>query len=148
MSTIQDYISRVVDAAPPLTAEQRDRLALLLNGGSAMAPRAALNQTLPPIRKCALYRHFDDGGELLYVGISVSPSTRRNSHARHAAWMEFASTERVEWFDNEAQARDAEREAIATESPLFNKVHADPDRDQRLAMYLIERRAFHLLKPL
>jgi hypothetical protein len=27
---LEDYIARVVDAAPPLTAEQRDRLALLL----------------------------------------------------------------------------------------------------------------------
>jgi hypothetical protein len=29
------YITRVVDAAPPLTAAQRDRLALLLRGGDA-----------------------------------------------------------------------------------------------------------------
>jgi len=29
------YITRVVDAAPPLTAAQRDRLALLLRGGVA-----------------------------------------------------------------------------------------------------------------
>ena len=30
-----DYIARIVDDAPPLTAEQRDRLALLLRGGAA-----------------------------------------------------------------------------------------------------------------
>ena len=29
------YIRRTVDAAPPLTTEQRDRLALLLRGGAA-----------------------------------------------------------------------------------------------------------------
>ncbi len=29
---IADYITRVVDAAPPLSTEQRDRLALLLRG--------------------------------------------------------------------------------------------------------------------
>ena len=29
-SRLEDYIKRTVDAAPPLTAEQRDRLALLL----------------------------------------------------------------------------------------------------------------------
>ena len=32
---LADYITRVVDAAPPLTAAQRDRLALLLRGGVA-----------------------------------------------------------------------------------------------------------------
>jgi hypothetical protein len=29
---LEDHIRRVVDAAPPLTAEQRDKLALLLRG--------------------------------------------------------------------------------------------------------------------
>ena len=34
---IADYIERTVAAAPPLTAEQRDRLAALLRGGGADA---------------------------------------------------------------------------------------------------------------
>lgn len=34
---LADYIKRVVDAAPPLTADQRDRLALLLRGGGSDA---------------------------------------------------------------------------------------------------------------
>jgi len=32
---LADYIVRTVDAAPPLTPKQRDRLALLLRGGGA-----------------------------------------------------------------------------------------------------------------
>lgn len=32
---LADYIRRTVDAAPELTPEQRDRLALLLKGGDA-----------------------------------------------------------------------------------------------------------------
>ncbi len=32
---LAEYIKRVVDAMPPLTAAQRDRLALLLRGGDA-----------------------------------------------------------------------------------------------------------------
>ncbi len=31
---LAEYIKRTVDAAPPLTEDQRDRLALLLRGGS------------------------------------------------------------------------------------------------------------------
>lgn len=34
---LADYILKTVDAAPPLTAAQRDRLALLLNSGSQHA---------------------------------------------------------------------------------------------------------------
>jgi hypothetical protein len=30
---VEDYITRVVNEAPPLTAEQRERLAVLLNAG-------------------------------------------------------------------------------------------------------------------
>jgi hypothetical protein len=32
MEQLEDHIRRVVEAAPPLTAEQRERLALLLHG--------------------------------------------------------------------------------------------------------------------
>jgi len=32
---LADYITKTVDAAPPLTPAQRDRLALLLSGGSS-----------------------------------------------------------------------------------------------------------------
>jgi hypothetical protein len=32
---LAEFITRVVDAAPPLTNERRDRLALLLRGGDA-----------------------------------------------------------------------------------------------------------------
>lgn len=32
---LADYITKVVHSAPPLTAEQRDRLAVLLRGGAA-----------------------------------------------------------------------------------------------------------------
>ena len=34
---LEDYIRRTVEAAPPLTEDQRDRLALLLRGGGANA---------------------------------------------------------------------------------------------------------------
>lgn len=33
-TALQDYIERTVAAAPPLTPEQRDKLALLLTGGA------------------------------------------------------------------------------------------------------------------
>ena len=32
---LEDYVKRVVDAAPPLTPEQRDRLAVLFRGDAA-----------------------------------------------------------------------------------------------------------------
>lgn len=34
---LEDYIRRAVDAAPPLSDEQRDKLSLLLRGGDRVA---------------------------------------------------------------------------------------------------------------
>lgn len=41
---LAEHIERIVDAAPPLTPEQRDRLALLLRGG---APPGSNRQAAP-----------------------------------------------------------------------------------------------------
>lgn len=141
-----EHVKRAVDQAPPLTAEQRDRIAVLLCGGTSLAPMDQLDRMPPPVKKCALYRHFDKDDRLLYVGISVNPGTRRGDHARHSAFIEFAARETVEWLDDTDAALAAERSAIATEKPLFNKVSAAPDRDRRLVEYLLERGATHLLK--
>ena len=35
VARLSEYIKKTVDAAPPLTVEQRDKLALLLRGGDA-----------------------------------------------------------------------------------------------------------------
>lgn len=35
-ASLEDYIRRAVDSAPPLTPEQRDRLALLLRSGGGL----------------------------------------------------------------------------------------------------------------
>ena len=32
---LEEYIAKVVDSAPPLTVEQRDRIAAILRGGAA-----------------------------------------------------------------------------------------------------------------
>lgn len=40
-SRLADYIQKTIDQAPPLTAEQRDRLAMLLRGPSNSGGAAA-----------------------------------------------------------------------------------------------------------
>jgi hypothetical protein len=39
MTTLEAYVARIVAEAPPLTAEQRDRIAMLLRGGVSTSPR-------------------------------------------------------------------------------------------------------------
>lgn len=69
--------------------------------------------------KTALYRHFDETGALLYVGISLSPIHRMLSHER-SRWAQTIKTVTIEWFSSRQEARDAELAAILAEGPLHN----------------------------
>lgn len=74
--------------------------------------------------KTALYRHYNVNGTLLYVGISSRHLVRLGSHAENADWRDMIATVKVEHFDSREEALVAEREAIQSEEPLFNLVHA------------------------
>lgn len=152
---IQEYAERVVAKAPPLTTGQRETLASLLGTPDAetvMKMRAILYggkasprvdrpapRPKPKPRPCFLYRYFDEFDELLYVGISFDPVQRSRAHQRHAAWAGFAHRADVEEFPDEAAAREAERDAIQAERPVFNVVHSTAaDRDAALITYTLQ----------
>ena len=71
-------------------------------------------------RMTCLYRHFDDAGNLLYVGIALSPLSRLRAHRSRAHWFDDIASITIERFSDLAAARKAERVAAATEGPRFN----------------------------
>ena len=80
---------------------------------------------------CALYRHFDADGFLLYVGISSTPDARLQQH-RSSPWFSEIRRVVIEMLPDRETAERAEREAIRTEWPLYNKPGAgarQPGRD-------------------
>lgn len=81
----------------------------------------------------ALYRHFDDEGRLLYVGISLSPTYRLSQHRVSSAWFVRISRVEVEWFDDRGSAMAAEKHAIKSEKPEYNVVHKVSAKQQRMA---------------
>lgn len=87
-------------------------------------------------RRCALYRHFDDVGVLLYVGISERPVHRGRTHAETAAWVQYAARMEADWLPDRTAAETAEKLVIQSERPVFNKVHAPGDMQQRITRYL------------
>ncbi len=163
----------MVDQAPPLTPAQRDRLAVLLNphpdedpeiarrtaaaesaktaaairkGKEAAAARERAAAAAEAARKrCALYRHWDTAGVLLYVGISVDTSKRRAAHLRQARWVRFHDSETVEWLPDRSAAELAERTAIENENPIFNLTYAAAGATERRLRYLVAREAWDLL---
>lgn len=83
-------------------------------------------------RPHALYRFFDASGALLYVGITNNPARRFTQHGVDREWWHEVETIRMQRFDDRESVLAAEREAIKTEQPRYNIVHASPPTTSEL----------------
>jgi DNA-binding transcriptional regulator YhcF (GntR family)/predicted GIY-YIG superfamily endonuclease len=78
-----------------------------------------------PSERTALYRLFDASGALLYVGITSDPENRWRQHALlNKAWWPNVATKKIDWIADRATAGAAEVDAIKSEAPRHNKLHA------------------------
>jgi hypothetical protein len=68
-----------------------------------------------------LYRHFNESGDLLYVGVSLSAAARQASHKRASPWFDQVRNITVEVFKTRDAALKGELRAIRKEKPLFNR---------------------------
>lgn len=76
---------------------------------------------------CAVYRFYDEDDDLLYVGKSLDPFSRSNSHKQDPRFFAVSIIE-VEWFEDQVLATLAETTAIIREKPKWNKHHAAKPR--------------------
>lgn len=67
-----------------------------------------------------VYRLWSAGGSLLYIGVSDNVARRLMQHQYRQWWWQVASVT-VERFGDREKADRAERVAIATESPMYNR---------------------------
>lgn len=88
----------------------------------AWAEGRPLAQPRAPIARLRteLYRHYDDTGALLYVGVSLNTVARLAQHMQGSAWADKITTIHIERFDTRAEAIEAELRAIRSERPLHN----------------------------
>jgi len=85
----------------------------------------------------ALYRFFDAGGRLLYIGISLNPGVRWKQHRADKPWWTEVATVTVEAHPDRTAVQAAEREAIRAERPRYNVAHNQtPEGGARLASML------------
>lgn len=82
--------------------------------------QAKRQATQTPNRRCAIYRHYDAEGRLLYVGKSVQPLNRQQQHEVEAHWFHQIVKIEIQWFELTTDMDAAERHAITTEAPIFN----------------------------
>ena len=71
--------------------------------------------------KTTLYRSYNKGNELLYVGISHSVMNRLGQHKNSGVWHGECVRITLEHFATRESAREAEAKAIKTEHPIYNK---------------------------
>lgn len=87
----------------------------------------------------ALYRWFDIGDRLLYIGKTGELGSRTSSHIARSQWMRFVASSTVERCETPEDLGRAERAAIKTERPIFNKQgNNTPEAKERLRAYLEE----------
>ena len=73
---------------------------------------------------CFLYRHFNEAGELLYVGISLCAIARLEQHKRSSWFSEIRRIE-IEHYSTREDAQLQEAMAIRLEKPKYNKITPD-----------------------
>jgi hypothetical protein len=74
------------------------------------------------LNPCAVYRLFNQAGELLYIGMASNALARIGAH-RATAWFRSVIRIELQWFPNRNAAETAEKTAIAEETPQHNKQH-------------------------
>lgn len=101
-----------------------------------------------PVLPFALYRYFDEGERLLYIGISGDLPVRENAHIGRSRWMELATSSKIQRYATVDEVVATEAAAIKAEQPLFNVQHNDtPEAWARLWDYLDDIGRPDLLTP-
>lgn len=75
-----------------------------------------------------LYRFYDVGGKLLYVGITSNPRLRFAQHRKLKPWWNDIATREIVHYRSRAELAAAEVKAIKKERPLYNIAHAGARR--------------------
>jgi len=72
-------------------------------------------------RHPTLYRFFDKAGAVIYIGSTWSPHVRWSEHEGRD-WFPDVATVTVEHYTDADELREAERAAIRTEQPRYNRL--------------------------
>lgn len=83
----------------------------------------------------SVYRYYDAGNVLLYVGITSRRTSRQAEHNADKEWWPFVRRQSVDHFPTRQEASAREKTLIRQYRPPFNKQH-NPDHESMRALYL------------
>lgn len=76
----------------------------------------------------SLYRFYNAGGGLLYIGITDNPRRRFREHGKTKLWWPEVAVREIVHLPSRAELLAAERAAIIKERPMYNIAHAGNHR--------------------
>lgn len=76
-----------------------------------------------------LYRHWNNGGRLLYVGVSHDAIKRLAQHEADKEWQSEIARVTIDTYPTREAAEQAEREAVRNENPLHNRICFRPKNE-------------------
>lgn len=120
------YIPVLADEGTGPAAEARVKAAAK---ACAAAPQKRQKPDREPV-PAAVYRCFDAGDVLLYIGVSKDFGARWRRHAAEKHWWPEVVRQAIDWHPDEASAYAAETAAISAESPRHN-IAGTPNRKAR-----------------
>lgn len=74
----------------------------------------------------AVYKHINEEGEVIYVGITNNIPSRTGVHSRNSYWFEQVERIEIEWCPTREQAFSLEELEIKKHRPKYNVVHNAP----------------------
>jgi hypothetical protein len=67
-----------------------------------------------------VYTLLNSNGEVIYIGVSDNPASRVQDH-RAKSWGDQIADWTVDWYETREQGERAEKQAIFTHQPLYNR---------------------------
>jgi hypothetical protein len=74
--------------------------------------------------RTAVYRLFASDAALLYIGVAKDFGVRWKRHAHAQPWWSEVQRQTVDWYPDRELALAVEKDAIRSERPLYNVIHA------------------------
>jgi predicted GIY-YIG superfamily endonuclease len=108
------------------------RILDLLTGIPNSEPSEGNDAGHPEPRSYCLYRHYDQDGKLLYVGVTDDPARRLQEHLRDSRWRGKIASVSVQRCTSQQEAVAAERSAILNEYPIWNKDRYAVEREVKI----------------
>jgi predicted GIY-YIG superfamily endonuclease len=97
------------------------RIVDLLTGLSPSDQSEEIDRGQPDPHSYFVYRHYDEDGKLLYVGVTDEPARRLQEHMRDSRWRGKIVKVDSQRCASKQEAIAAENAAIRKEHPIWNK---------------------------